>query len=94
MGVVVACTHLALGERYALKMLRRDVLADRDAVQRFIREARAAVKLKSEYVAKVTDVGMYDGDLPFMVMEFLEGHDIGQLLEERDDAPGRRGRPS
>ena len=83
MGVVVACTHLALGERYALKLLRRDVLEDRDAVQRFIREARAAVRLKSEFVAKVTELGMYDGDLPYMVMEYLEGHDVGQLLEER-----------
>jgi|HubBroStandDraft_6_1064221.scaffolds.fasta_scaffold145416_2 serine/threonine protein kinase len=83
MGVVVACTHLALGERYALKLLRRDVLSDQDAVERFIREARAAVRLKSEFVAKVTELGMYDGDLPYMVMEYLEGHDVGQLLEER-----------
>ena len=83
MGVVVACTHLTLGERYALKLLRRDVLTDHDSVQRFIREARAAVKLKSEHVAKVSDVGTYDQDLPYMVMEYLEGQDMGELLEER-----------
>jgi eukaryotic-like serine/threonine-protein kinase len=83
LGVVVACTHMGLGERRAVKMLRRDVLSDHDAVQRFIREARAAGQLKSEHVAKVFDVNLHDGDLPFMVMEFLEGADIGQLLEER-----------
>jgi serine/threonine protein kinase len=83
MGVVVACTHMGLGERRAVKMLRRDVLTDHDAVQRFIREARAAGQLKSEHVAKVFDVNLHDGDLPFMVMEYLEGADIGQLLEER-----------
>jgi serine/threonine-protein kinase len=83
MGVVVACTHMGLGEKRAVKVLRRDVLSDHDAVQRFIREARAAGQLKSEHVAKVFDVNLHDGDLPFMVMEFLEGADIGQLLEER-----------
>jgi serine/threonine protein kinase len=54
MGVVAECTHLALNERVAIKMLRQDVLLDQDAVSRFIREAQAAVKLKSEYVARVS----------------------------------------
>ncbi len=83
MGVVAECTHLALNERVAIKMLRQDVLLDQDAVQRFIREAQAAVKLKSEYVARVSDVGTFENGVPYMVMEFLEGHDLGQLLEQR-----------
>ncbi len=83
MGIVAECTHLALNERVAVKMLRRDVLLDQDAVARFIREAQAAVKLKSEYVARVSDVGTFENGVPYMVMEFLEGHDLGQLLEQR-----------
>ena len=83
MGVVALCTHLALNERVAIKMLRRDVLDDGDAVERFMREAQAASKLKSEYVARVTDVGRSPTDVPYMVMEYLEGHDLGALLEER-----------
>src|SRR5512138_3135335 len=87
MGVVAECTHLHLNERVAIKMLRQDVLMDQDAVSRFIREAQAAVKLKSEYVARVSDVGTFENGVPYMVMEFLEGHDLGQLLEQRGVLP-------
>jgi serine/threonine-protein kinase len=83
MGVVALCTHLALDEQVAIKMLRKDVLDDADAVERFMREAQAASKLKSEYVARVTDVGRSASNVPYMVMEYLEGHDLGQLLEDR-----------
>ena len=83
MGVVALCTHLALNERVAIKMLRKDVLGDADAVERFMREAQAASKLKSEHVARVTDVGRSGANVPYMVMEYLEGHDLDQLLEER-----------
>ncbi|HEY0479568.1 MAG TPA: protein kinase, partial [Kofleriaceae bacterium] len=83
MGIVALCTHLGLNERVAIKMLRRDVLDDADAVERFMREAQAAVKLKSEFVARVTDVGRSRANVPYMVMEYLEGHDLGELLDER-----------
>src|SRR5262245_47669702 len=87
MGVVAECTHLHLNERVAIKMLRQDVLLDQDAVSRFIREAQAAVKLKSEYVARVSDVGTFENGVPYMVMEFLEGHDLGELLKQRGVLP-------
>jgi eukaryotic-like serine/threonine-protein kinase len=87
MGVVAECTHLALNERVAVKMLRQDVLLDQDAVSRFIREAQAAVKLKSEYVARVSDVGTFENGVPYMVMEYLEGHDLGELLKQRGVLP-------
>jgi serine/threonine-protein kinase len=83
MGVVAMCTHLALNEHVAIKMLRKDVLDDADAVERFMREAQAAVKLKSEYVARVIDVGRSSSNVPYMVMEYLDGEDLGQLLEDR-----------
>jgi serine/threonine-protein kinase len=86
MGVVVASTHLGLDNRYAIKLLRKDVVWDPDVVARFVREAKAAGRLRSEYVAKVHDVHMPESlehELPYMVMEYLEGRDIGQLLEER-----------
>jgi serine/threonine-protein kinase len=87
MGVVAECMHLALNERRAIKMLRQDVLSDQDAVQRFVREAQAAVKLKSEYVAKVHDVGVFENGVPYMEMEFLEGFDLGELLKQRGVLP-------
>jgi len=85
--VVAECTHLALNERVAVKMLRQDVLQDQDAVSRFIREAQAAVKLKSEYVARVSDVGTFENGVPYMVMEYLEGSDLGELLKQRGVLP-------
>ncbi len=87
MGVVAECTNLALNERFAVKMLRQDVLRDGDAVQRFQREAQAAAKLKSEYVARVHDVGVFETGVPFMVMEYLEGLDLGELLKQRGVMP-------
>jgi len=87
MGVVARCTHLGLEEQVAIKMLRPDVLDDYDAVTRFIREAQAASKLKSEYVARVTDVGTFDTGVPYMIMEYLEGHDLGELIDERGAFP-------
>jgi eukaryotic-like serine/threonine-protein kinase len=87
MGIVCACTHLRLNEKVAIKMLRPDVLLDQDALERFQREAQAAVKLKSEYVAHVQDVGVFENDVPFMVMEYLEGHDLAHHLDESGPIP-------
>src|SRR6478735_7849072 len=72
MGIVVAATHLQLGERVALKFLLPQALSNPLAVERFAREARAAVKIKSEHVARVSDVGTLESGAPYMVMEFLE----------------------
>jgi len=83
MGIVARCTHIDLNEQVALKLLRADVAGDADAVERFLREAQNASKLKSEYVARVSDYGKLETGLPYMVMEFLEGQDLGQMLDQR-----------
>jgi serine/threonine protein kinase len=83
MGIVAKCTHLTLNEAIAIKMLRKEVLSDRDAHERFMREAQAAAKLRSEYVARVTDVGTFENNVPYIVMEFLDGLDLDALLDER-----------
>jgi serine/threonine protein kinase len=76
MGIEVAATHLQLDERVALKFLLPDALANPEAVERFAREARAAVKNKSEHVARVSDVGTLESGSPYMVMEYLHGEDL------------------
>src|SRR5215475_11235870 len=58
MGMVVAATHLHLGELVALKFMLPQALSVAGGVERFLREARAAARLKSEHVARVLDVGM------------------------------------
>ncbi len=87
MGVVVAATHLHLDERVALKFLSPEALEHRESVTRFEREARAAVKIKSEHVARVTDVGTLENGSPYMVMEFLNGMDLGQYLAQQGTLP-------
>jgi serine/threonine protein kinase len=83
MGVVVAAQHVMLEEKVAIKFLLPDMLRNQDVVGRFAREARAAVKIKSEHVARVFDVGTLENGAPYMVMEFLEGGDLAAWLRER-----------
>jgi tRNA A-37 threonylcarbamoyl transferase component Bud32 len=87
MGVVVAAHHLHLDERVAIKFLLPETLTNADAVMRFAREARAAVKIKSEHVARVTDVGTLETGAPYMVMEYLEGEDLANWLLTKGPLP-------
>ena len=84
MGVVLAARHSVLGQRVAVKFLLPD-LAKRqpEAAERFVREARAAIHLKSEHVARVMDVGTEPNGAAYMVMEFLEGKDLQRVGREQ-----------
>ncbi len=87
MGVVLAATHLELLEPRALKFLSPEALTDAESVERFLREARAASRLKSEHVAQVHDVGRLPNGTPFLVMEYLEGSDLGAVLKQTTRLP-------
>lgn len=87
MGVVVAAKHLQLEQKVALKFLLPEALTNQDAVLRFEREARAAVKIQSEHVAKVLDVGKLDTGAPYMVMEYLTGSDLSDVMKIRGMLP-------
>jgi len=82
MGVVLAARHEALNTNVAIKLLRSNALDQAEVVGRFIREARAAVSLRSEHVARVFDVGNLDDGRPYIVMERLEGKDLGDVIDE------------
>jgi len=81
MGVVVAAMHVELDQRVALKFLLPEAMESMEVVERFAREARAAVKIESEHVARVIDVGKLENGLPYMVMEYLNGRDLAAELE-------------
>jgi serine/threonine-protein kinase len=90
MGIVVAAHHLALDERVAVKLLLPEGAKRSEFVKRFLREARAVIKIKSEHVARVMDFGTVDGTpagLPFIVMEYLDGCDLEALMKERGVLP-------
>ncbi|HKO93354.1 MAG TPA: serine/threonine-protein kinase, partial [Polyangiaceae bacterium] len=90
MGVVLAARHLELDERVAIKFIRAEMQKVPGVLSRFAREAKAAVSIKSEHVAQVFDVGTADGIGPYIVMEYLEGRDLGGVLELEGRLPIRR----
>ena len=87
MGVVLAAKHEGLNTNVAIKLLRSQALGHTDVVGRFLREARAAVSLRSEHVARVLDIGSLDDGRPFIVMERLEGKDLGDVIDQEPHLP-------
>lgn len=87
MGVVVAAMHLQLSERVALKFLLPSAAQNVEFNARFQREAQVTAKLRNEHVTRVSDIGVLETGAPFMVMEYLEGVDLRQILKERGPLP-------
>ncbi len=87
MGVVVSAKHVHLGQKVAIKFLRKDAAKNREGIDRFLREARSAVGLQSAHVVRVMDVGVLEDGMPYMVMEYLQGTDLNRLLEQRKTLP-------
>lgn len=82
MGVVVAATHQVLDQQVAIKFLLPELAQHPEAGARFQREAKAAVRIQSQHVCRVLDVGVSAQGAPFMVMEYLEGRDLAAELEQ------------
>lgn len=87
MGVVVAATHLGLGQQVAIKFMLANRMTHPELIERFLREARAAVKLQTPHVTRVSDVGTTEFGAPYLVMELLHGKDLEGVLEERGPLP-------
>jgi len=88
MGYVVAARHLQLDQLVAMKFLRRSGgLDETEASGRFLREAKAVVRLRDEHVAKVFDVGTLDNGDPYIVMEYLDGADLAAIVKQRTTLP-------
>ncbi|HKY37278.1 MAG TPA: serine/threonine-protein kinase [Polyangiaceae bacterium] len=85
MGVVVAARDTVLERRVAIKFLLPRLAGSETAVQRFVREARAATRITSEHVVRLLEIDKLPNGTPFFVMEYLEGRDLRAVL--RDDGP-------
>ncbi len=87
MGHVYLAEHVVVGRRFAVKFLRADFSHRRDLEARFRREARAAGHLASEHVAAVVDFGFASDGVPFLVMEYLEGTNLAELVRRQGPLP-------
>jgi len=83
MGIVLRATHIDLGCRVAIKVIRPELAQNEAAVNRLMAEAQAAASIRSEHVARVLDVGRLETGAPFLVLEYLEGRDLAQILVQR-----------
>ena len=83
MGVVFAGTHLDLQQAVAVKLLRDEIAQDNVIVERFLREARAVARLRTEHVCRVFDVGRLPNGSPYIVMELLAGADLGSMVAQQ-----------
>ncbi|HVH41882.1 MAG TPA: protein kinase [Labilithrix sp.] len=87
MGVVYAATHIHLGKRVAIKTMLSNALGIPMAVERFEREARATVQLRGDHIAQVLDVGKLPSGIPYLVMELLDGDDLGTIVDSKGALP-------
>ena len=87
MGAVWVAEHLALGTEVAVKFLQGDYAKDPAARSRFSQEASAASQVKSSHVVKIYDYGITDTNVPFIVMELLEGTDLAKRIEREGALP-------
>ena len=89
MGSVYLVQHLHTDQQLALKLLHATVVTDEVALTRFRREARATARVDSDHVVKVTDADVAPelGGVPFLVMEWLRGQSLEDLVTQRGPLP-------
>lgn len=83
MGIVFLAEDTDLERPVAIKVLLEEHVADQGAVTRFLREAKASVKIQSEHVARIYETGRLSSGVPFIVMEYLQGQDLAEYLEAK-----------
>src|SRR5688572_21358808 len=90
MGTVYLATHLGTERPVAIKIISPQYMQRGEFVERFRREARAAGRLRHPNVVNVTDFGFSetrDGQAAYLVMEYLDGCTLGEILDEEKNLP-------
>jgi eukaryotic-like serine/threonine-protein kinase len=91
MGKVFLAEHVEIGKRVALKVLHQSYSRMPDLVERFRREARAASKIGHPHIVDVTDSGTTAEGSAYFVMEYLEGVELGSVIEREGALDVARG---
>ena len=87
MGAVYRARQLSVDRLVALKVLKRDILDDQQAVRRFFLEAKATSRLSNPHTVTVHDFGQTDEGLLFIAMEYLDGYDLRDRLRKTGHIP-------
>src|SRR5262247_4355134 len=87
MGTVYRGTHVLMDKTVAIKVLRPSLAADEKIVARFSREARAASRISHPHALSVTDFGEDENGIVFLVMEYLSGKTLKQVIREQGPLP-------
>ncbi|HTA19839.1 MAG TPA: serine/threonine-protein kinase, partial [Polyangia bacterium] len=90
MGAVYEARHVLIGKRVAVKVLLEKFLTKSDFVARLLQEARLASSIGHENIVDVTDFGTTDDGRSFVVMEFLDGEALSQLVMREAPLPVER----
>src|SRR5438128_9737733 len=85
-GAVYKGVHRKTGEVVAIKVLNKEAAADEVLLKRFEREFKIASRLHHPHIVRSLDLNL-QGKLPYLVMEFLEGPSVGDLIEKRGRLP-------
>src|SRR5262245_49514097 len=93
MSQVYLAEHESIARRVAIKILHRELLGESAVLERFAHEARSSSTVQHENVVEVTDFGQTDDGRPFMVMEYLDGEDLGETLIREGPFSWGRTRP-
>jgi serine/threonine-protein kinase len=90
MGAVYEGEHLLIKKRVAIKCLHAQYAQNPEVVARFHREALAATSIGHQNIIEVTDLGRFPDGSVFMVLEFLQGRDFANLIEDEGPQPLNR----
>jgi eukaryotic-like serine/threonine-protein kinase len=82
MGIVYGARHAAVGKLVAIKALRAHLASDAEAIQRFNAEATAATSIGNQHIVETYDFGRLPDGTAYMVMEYLEGRSLAELIED------------
>jgi serine/threonine-protein kinase len=89
MGTVWQGVHVSLGNKVAIKFIKPAYATHPDARKRFEIEARAAAKLRTKHAVQVHDFGVTEDQIPYLVMEYLEGQSLSEHLMAQGPMSGR-----
>jgi serine/threonine-protein kinase len=87
MGVVYQGRHRVIGKKVAIKIIRTDLAQMPEAPRRFLIEAQAASAIGNEHIIDISDCGRLPDGAAYLVMEFLDGMPLSDLLFERQPLP-------